>query len=96
MDFKKKKEELEKRSEELRRQREQLTQQADQIATELLRIQGEYRLLLKILEENKNAETEAEKEMEKDAEELTEQEVNPEDLIPDKLDATPNLGETNE
>ena len=36
------------------------------------------------------------KEMEEDAKEITEQEVNPEDLIPDKLDAIPNLEAKNE
>ena len=34
------------------------------------------------------------KSMEKDAKEITEQEPNPEDLIPETLDATPNLEET--
>ena len=52
MDIKKKIEEVDKRFKQLKEQRESLLQQIEQINAELLRLQGEYRLLLKLREEN--------------------------------------------
>jgi len=52
MDIKKKVEEVDKRFKQLKEQRELLLRQIEQVNAELLRLQGEYRLLLKLREEN--------------------------------------------
>ena len=52
MDIKKKIEEADKRFKQLKERRELLLQQIEQVNAELLRLQGEYRLLLKLREEN--------------------------------------------
>ena len=52
MDIKKKIEEVGKRFKQLEERRELLLQQIEQLNAELLRLQGEYRLLLKLREEN--------------------------------------------
>jgi len=52
IDIKKKLEEVDKRFKQLKEQRELLLQQIEQTNAELLRLQGEYRLLLKLKEEN--------------------------------------------
>ena len=64
MDYTAKKKELEQKSKELSRQRDTLMSQADEIGKELLRIQGEYRLIGELLDKTPIAEAETEKEKE--------------------------------
>jgi len=62
LDFAQKKKDLEAKSAELNKQREKLIQQADEIAMELMRIQGEYRLIGELLDKTPTVEEETEKE----------------------------------